>query len=78
MCWNQILVILGLISEFVSVAMTQNQVFRDIVKYLKEEIHYKQDSKYTITAKMDKPWFGRTAFALLIVGMVFQGWSVFV
>ena len=78
MCWNQILVILGLIFEFLSVAMTQNQVFRDITKYLKEEIQHERDSKYTITAKIDKPWFGRTAFALLIVGMAFQGWSVFV
>ena len=77
MCWSQILVVLGLIFEFSSVAMTQEKLFRNISKFIIKQILRKPYSTYTTTI-IDKPWVGPTAFALLIVGMVLQGWSVFV
>ena len=79
MCWNhsQILVVSGLIFEFVSVAMTVKTVFWDIEEYIEKRILHKTIPKYRVTYEI-KPRDGKIAFVFLIVGMVLQGVAVFV
>lgn len=74
MCLSKILVVLGLIFEFSSVAVTQAKVFDVISKFIRERIlqHF---SKYRMT---DNPWVARTTFGLLILGIVLQIIAVFV
>ena len=74
---SQILVVSGLIFEFVSVAITGKMVFLDIKEYIEKRILHKTTPKYRLTYEI-KPRDGKIAFAFLIVGMVFQGWAVFV
>jgi len=79
MCWNlnQILVVVGLVFQFFSFAMTVRTVFWDIRRYIEERILHKPISKYRVTREI-KPRDIEIAIVLLIVGMVLQGWSVFV
>jgi hypothetical protein len=79
MCWNlsQILAVVGLVFQFFSFAMTVRTVFWDVKRYIEERILHKSISKYRVTREI-KPRDIEIAIVLLIIGMVFQGISLFV
>jgi hypothetical protein len=71
--YAQILAVVGLVLEFVSVAFTVKKVFWDIHEHLKR-ISGKATSKYQMT---DKPIDGRIIIVFLSVAMFLQGLALF-
>lgn len=79
MCWttSQILVVTGLVFEFLSVFVTVKKVFWDMKKYVEKQILHKTMGKYQVTEEI-RARDGEIAIVLLIIGMILQGLGVFV
>lgn len=77
--YAQILVVVGLVIEFGTVAFTVKKVFWDIHKRLKLTLG-KATSKYEMSKEINEHELrdGTIIIVLLSIGMVFQGFAVFV
>jgi len=72
--YAQILAVVGLVLEFVSVAFTVKEVFGNIHDHLKQ-ISGKETSKYKT---IDKPIDGRIIIVFLGIAMFLQGLALFI
>jgi hypothetical protein len=72
---SQILVIIGLVFQFFSFAVSVRTVFSDIKYYI--DVRFRHKSKYKVN-NVIKPKDIVIALVLLIAGMILQGLSVFV
>jgi len=75
--WSKVLVVVGLVLEFLSVAWTVKKVFWDISKHLKR-ILGKETGKYQVTEEINKLRDGRIIIILLSIGMFLQALAVFI
>jgi hypothetical protein len=74
MCWNGsqiLLIVVGSIFEFLSLAMSAKTIFWDDIK------EFFKKSKYKVTKEI-KPRDVKIAIVLLIIGIILQRLAVFV